>query len=107
MEFAEIKQLLDKGFTPDQIMTLAATNSEKMPEVNKDAEPVDVRAEVEIAKPEPIDDRLNNRLNTLEKSINELTKTMQANAIMHDLQPGQSVKSDMEILASVLNPAGK
>lgn len=107
MEFAEIKQLLDKGFTPDQIMKLAATNSEKTPEVTKDAEPTDVRAEVEIAKPEPIDDRLNNRLNTLEKTISELTKTIQANAIMHDLQPGQSVKSDMEILASVLNPAGK
>lgn len=105
MEFAEIKELLDKGFSPDQIMTLAATSGNKKPEVNE--EPQDVRAEVEIAKAEPNDDRLNERLNTLEKTISELTKTIQANAIMHDLQPGQSVKSDMEILASVLNPAGK
>ena len=106
MKFAQIKELLDKGFSPDQIMTLSATSENETPEI--DAEPRDVRAEVEIAKKaEPKDDRLNERLNTLEKTISELTKTIQANAIMHDLQPGQSVKSDMEILASVLNPAGK
>ena len=105
MKFAEIKELLDKGFSPDQIMTLSATSENETPEI--DAEPRDIRAEVEIAKAEPKDDRLDERLNTLEKTISELTKTIQANAIMHDLQPGQSVKSDMEILASVLNPAGK
>lgn len=105
MKFAEIKELLDKGFSPDQIMTLSATSENEMPEI--DAEPRDVRAEVPIASPIENDDQLFERINTLEKSISELTKTIQANAIMHDLQPGQSVKSDMEILASVLNPAGK
>ena len=104
MEFAEIKQLLDNGFTPDQIMTLATSKTEKL-ETPKGAE--DVRAEVPIAQPIENDDQLFERLNTLEKTIGELTKTIQANAIMHDLQPGQSVKSDMEILASVLNPSGK
>ena len=104
MEFAEIKELLDNGFKPDQIMTLAAAKTEK-PEIAKEAE--DVRAEVPIAQPIENDDQFFERLNTLEKTISELTKTIQANAIMHDLQPGQSVKSDMEILASVLNPSGK
>lgn len=104
MEFAEIKQLLDNGFKPDQIMTLATSKTEK-PETPEKAE--DVRAEVPIAQPIENDDQLFERLNTLEKTIGELTKTIQANAIMHDLQPGQSVKSDMEILASVLNPSGK
>lgn len=104
MEFAEIKQLLDNGFKPDQIMTLATAKTEKQ-EIAK--EPEDVRAEVPIAPPIENDDQLFERINTLEKTISELTKTIQANAIMHDLQPGQSVKSDMEILASVLNPSGK
>lgn len=104
MEFAEIKELLDNGFKPDQIMTLATTKTEK-PEIAK--EPEDVRAEVPIAQPIENDDQLFERINSLEKTIGELTKTIQANAIMHDLQPGQSVKSDMDILASVLNPAGK
>lgn len=104
MEFAEIKQLLDNGFKPDQIMTLATAKTEKQ-EIVK--EPEDVRAEVPIAQPIENDDQLFERINTLEKTISELTKTIQANAIMHDLQPGQSVKSDMEILASVLNPSGK
>lgn len=101
MKFAEIKELLDKGFTPDQIMTLSATDETNV------APAEDVRAEVPIAQPEQKNEKLDERLNTLEKTISELTKTIQANAIMHDLQPGQSVKSDMEILASVLNPAGK
>ena len=104
MEFAEIKQLLDNGFKPDQIMTLATAKTE-IQEIAK--EPEDVRAEVPIASPIENDEQLFERINTLEKTISELTKTIQANAIMHDLQPGQSVKSDMEILASVLNPSGK
>lgn len=105
MKFAEIKELLDKGFTPDQIMTLSATDETDVAPAETKAE--DVRAEVPIAQPEQKNEKLDERLNTLEKTISELTKTIQANAIMHDLQPGQSVKSDMEILASVLNPAGK
>lgn len=105
MKFTEIKELLDKGFTPDQIMSLSATDETDVVPAETKAE--DVCAEVPIAQPEQKNEKLDERLNTLEKTISDLTKTIQANAIMHDLQPGQSVKSDMEILASVLNPAGK
>lgn len=102
MKFTEIKELLDKGFTPEQIITLA---NEPEPEPAQVAE---VTPEPE-PKPEPTKSETftDERLNALEKSINELTKTIQANAIMTDLQPGQSVKSDMDILASVLNPGAK
>ena len=102
MKFTEIKELLDKGFTPDQIMTLAnepetATTPEPAAEAALEPKP-------EPAKSETFTDE---RLNALEKSINELTKTIQANAILNDMQPGQSVKTDMEILASVINPGSK
>lgn len=100
MKFAEIKELLDKGFTPDQIMTLAnepaVPEAPEAPEKDKAPEPK--------AEPANVSDE---RLSSLEKAVTELTKTIQANAIINDLQPGQSVKTDMEILASVINPGGK
>lgn len=98
MKFTEIKHLLDKGFTPEQIVTLA---NQPEPEETPAAEPEPVKP----AEPEkPVND---DRLTSLEKAVSELTKTIQANAILNDMQPGQSVKTDMEILASVINPGGK
>lgn len=102
MKFTEIKELLDKGFTPDQIMTLA-----NEPETATTPEPAAVAAPEPKPEPAKSETFTDERLNALEKSINELTKTIQANAIMTDLQPGQSVKTDMEILASVINPGSK
>lgn len=94
MKFTEIKELLDKGFTPEQIVNLA-NEPEQAPAPAPEPKPEQVETE-------PVNEQ---RLTALEKSIQELTKTIQANAIMNEMQPGQSVKSDMDILASVINPA--
>ena len=107
MIFTEIKELLDKGFTPDQIM-----------ELNKQPETPAVVPEPETKQPEPAAPAAPaapatpagvtaDQFNALQNSINELTKTIQANAIANSTTTGQSVEKDMDILANILNPSIK
>ena len=98
MKFSEIKILLDKGFTPDQIVTLSQETEASAPETPEPPTP-----EPETPKTEaPADDRFA----ALEKAVSELTKTIQANALYAEMTPGRSVETDMQILASVINPSG-
>lgn len=110
MIFTEIKELLDKGFTPEQIM-----------ELNKQQETPAVVTEPETTQPEPATPATpaapaapaapagvtSDQFNALQNSINELTKTIQANAIVNSTTTGQSVEKDMDILANILNPSIK
>lgn len=106
MNFSEIKELLDAGFTPEQIM-----------QINAEPEKPVTAPEAETNQPDPEPNSVSStqtpaavtaeQFKELQTAIAELTKTVQANAILNDLQPGQSVKTDMEILASVINPGSK
>lgn len=107
MIFTEIKELLDKGFTPEQIM-----------ELNKQPETPAVVPEPETKTPDPETKTVSqtettpagvtsDQFNALQNSINELTKTIQANAIANTMTTGQSVEKDMDILANILNPVIK
>lgn len=106
MIFTEIKELLDKGFTPEQIM-----------ELNKQPETPAVAPEPETKTPDPETNTVSQpekpagvtseQFNALQNSINELTKTIQANAIANTMTTGQSVEKDMDILANILNPVIK
>lgn len=106
MNFTEIKELLDRGFTPEQVMQLNA-----QPE--KPAAPS--ASEPETKQPEPTAPAAPaapagvtaDQFNALQNSINELTKTIQANAIANSTTTGQSVEKDMDILANILNPSIK
>lgn len=107
MNFAEIKELLDRGFTPEQVMQL-------------NAQPAPAASEPETNQPEPAAENTPapaapetpagvtaEQFNALQNSINELTKTIQANAIANSTTTGQSVEKDMDILANILNPSIK
>lgn len=106
MNFSEIKELLDAGFTPEQIM-----------QINAEPEKTVTVPETETKQPDPEPKTVSStetpaavtaeQFKELQTAITELTKTVQANAILNDLQPGQSVKTDMDILASVINPGSK
>lgn len=109
MNFTEIKELLDRGFTPEQVMQLnaqpekpaapAASEPEtKQPEPTAPAEPAAPAAPAGVTA---------DQFNALQNSINELTKTIQANAIANSTTTGQSVEKDMDILANILNPSIK
>ena len=106
MNFTEIKELLDRGFTPEQVMQLNA-----QPE--KPAAPS--ASEPETKQPEPTAPAAPaapagvtaDQFNALQNSINELTKMIQANAIANSTTTGQSVEKDMDILANILNPSIK
>lgn len=107
MKFAEIKELLDKGFTPEQITTLVNEPEVREPDVCEPETKTVAAEQIPTENVSVSETKTEERLTTLEKAINELTKTIQANAIINEMQPGQSVKTDMDILASVLNPGGK
>lgn len=94
MNFTEIKELLDKGFTPEQVMQL---NAQPAPDVS---EPETKQPDPETETPAGVTAE---QFNALQQSINELTKTIQANAIANNTT-GQSVEKDMDILANILNP---
>lgn len=99
MNFTEIKELLDKGFTPEQVMQLHA-------------QPAPAASEPETTQPEPAAPAspagvTADQFNALQNSINELIKTIQANAIANSTTTGQSVEKDMDILANILNPSLK
>ena len=109
MEFTEIKELLDRGFTPDQIMQLNAQPEKPAasePET-KQPEPTAPAAPATPAAPTAPAGVTADQFNALQNSINELTKTIQANAIANSTTTGQSVEKDMDILANILNPSIK
>jgi len=106
MIFTEIKELLDKGFTPDQIMEL--NKQPETPAVVPEPETKTSDPAVEkVPTPETPAGVTSDQFNALQNSINELTKTIQANAIANTMTTGQSVEKDMDILANILNPVIK
>ena len=108
MNFTEIKELLDRGFTPEQVMQLNAQPEKPAPAASepekKQPEPAAPTAPAAPAAPAGV---TADQFNALQNSINELTKTIQANAIANSTTTGQSVEKDMDILANILNPSIK
>lgn len=108
MNFTEIKELLDKGFTPEQVMQLHAQPAPAASEPEtKQPEPATPAAPTAPAAPAAAAGVTAEQFNALQNSINELTKTIQANAIANSTTTGQSVEKDMDILANILNPSIK
>jgi len=107
MNFSEIKELLDAGFTPEQIMQIHAEPEKPVTVSETETKTTDPEIKT-VSQPETITAAVTSeQFKELQNAITELTKTVQANAILNDLQPGQSVKTDMDILASVINPGSK
>lgn len=106
MNFSEIKELLDAGFTPEQIMQINAEPEKPVSVPETETKQLDPEPKTVPGTETPAA-VTSEQFKELQNAITELTKTVQANAILNDLQPGQSVKTDMDILASVINPGSK
>lgn len=107
MNFTEIKELLDRGFTPEQVMQLNVQPEKPAPAVSEPETKQSDPAEKNVSAPETPAGVTAEQFNALQQSINELTKTIQANAIANSTTTGQSVEKDMDILANILNPSIK
>lgn len=110
MKYTEIKELLDKGFTPEYIMNMGedSDNSEKSSEPSGQ----------DPAKDDPAKDEPNNggdvaaqiaaALKPVTDSMNEVLKEMQAANIMASRQPGDDKTITAEdALASIIMPPAK
>lgn len=112
MKYAEIKELLDKGFTPEYIMNMGedSDNSEKSSEPSGQ-DPADDSAH---AKNEPENNggdvaaQIAAALKPVTESMNEVLKEMQAANIMASRQPGDDKTITAEdALASIIMPPAK
>lgn len=104
MNFTEIKELLDQGFTPAQIteLTKQPKSETKDAENQKSAQdpaqdPADGLTTKNQFSPEMI--------NSLNAAIKELTHTIQANALLSDQQPERNNAAAVDdMLAAIINP---
>ena len=99
MKFAEIKELLDKGFTPEQVMQLNEKADEPMKEEPEKKEEQPKAAQPDLAE--------NDVLKELKTVITDLTHTIQANALLTDSQPKRETSSVDSVLAAIIDPPRK
>lgn len=88
MQFGEIKQLLDAGFTHDEIMSICGGNVSDVKQVAPETPP----AEPETVKPEPVADttpieseqeKAYPDFDKLNQTMNQLIKTIQSSNLAH------------------------
>ena len=88
MQFGEIKQLLDAGFTHDEIMSICGGNVSDDKQVASETSP----AEPETVKPEPVADttpiesgqeKIYPDFDKLNQTMNQLIKTIQSSNLAH------------------------
>lgn len=105
--FAEIEQMLEKGFTPEQITSM--TNSPAAGEDQAQGDGEQVKNTENPAPAEPAADTAPAWAQTLTDSINGLKRTMQAAALAGAQQtPPVSVDEQAaEALASIIAPTFK
>ena len=116
----QVFSLLDKGFSRDDIMVLVGSGTqaetakqepepepEQEPEQNPEPDPADKAAEpAKPAKPEPAQEsETDKRLDSLEKSISGLLKTIQTQNLVNDSfgKAGKSLEEQTDdIMATII-----
>lgn len=103
MNFAEIEKLLDKGFTPDQIMQLQDAASKDDADQKQDPTSADQKQD-----PAPADQKQDapDWAQALTESISGLRKTIQAQALAAAQQSVPKSVDDMaqDALAAIIAP---
>lgn len=107
MKYAEIEKLLDKGFTPDQIMALAAgavSPAETAP-AETPADPAAPETVEQSSQPvrteyvEPAEPEWAKKLN---ENINGMKRAIQAQNIAQDLSNGEKPVTAEDVLLEVI-----
>ena len=107
MKYAEIEKLLDKGFTPDQIMALAA-GTVPQAEAAPAETPVDPAAPETVEQSsqpvrteyvEPAEPEWAKKLN---ENINGMKRAIQAQAIAQDLSDGKKPETAEDIMLGMI-----
>jgi len=110
MNFSEVKQLLDAGFTADEIRQMNAPAAEPVPEPDGTQEPQPAAApEEQQPKPQPTTaPELDEKLTGLNNTINQLIKTIQASNLQNnfrDSTPEVELEKEVDdIMKSIIRP---
>ena len=106
MKYEEILKLLDKGFSPDQVMQLATAPEPKAEPIQEEAPavqldppetpPAVIRERVVEEQPEPEWAR------KLNENLTRLTNTMHAQAIQQDLGKEEKKETPEDIMLGML-----
>lgn len=106
MNFSEVKQLLDAGFTADEIRQMNAPAAEPVPETDgtpEEPQPAAAPEQTPAAAPE-----LDERLTGLNNTINQLIKTIQASNLQNnfrDSTPEVELEKQVDdIMKSIIRP---
>lgn len=107
MNFSEVKQLLDAGFTADEIRQMSAPAAEPVPETDgtqDEPQPEEQQPEQTPAAAPELDEKLTGLNNT----INQLIKTIQASNLQNnfrDSTPEVELEKQVDdIMKSIIRP---
>ena len=106
MTFDQITQLLDRGMTPDQIMTAINTPA-PAPDPAPVPDPAPAPDPAPVPDPAPAPEGPS--MQDIMSAISGLTKTIQAAAVFSVQQPGASEKTPdaFDIMKQLVNPVDK
>ena len=107
MKYAEIEKLLDKGFTPDQIMALAAGTVPQaetaLAEIPADpAAPETVEQNSQPVRTEYVEPAEPEWAKKLNENINGMKRAIQAQNIAQDLSNGEKPATAEDVLLGVI-----
>ena len=102
MKYEQIIALLDRGLTPEQIVTLGQAPDTIVPQ----DEPEPPQQEADPIQ-EPASNPVPEWAASLQMSIDRMTNALHANAIMRQQMPEQHVMTPEEALAEVIAPPKK
>lgn len=108
MDFEQIKYMLDRGFSRDDIMTLSGVSGGDAPRVSTpEPVPAPVASEPEPAVAEPIappDNGTEALLREVLGGIQGLTKTIQASQTLTGIQSAPEDRTSHNATARIINP---
>ena len=112
MNYGEVKQLLDAGFTHDEIMSIIGNNPQNPQTFQQmdsmdDPEPAAVNLEPAAVNPEPADD--NGKFDQLNETMNRLIRTIQSsnlqNASINTMPDKIDLATEVDkVMASIIRP---
>lgn len=119
-----LEKLLDAGFSKDEIIALARDEPMNAPAAAADPAAAEATAEQAAAdpaaaevpsepaavqkekEPEPVNDKMSERLSLIEGNLEKLTRAIQANAVAQSSFPGetQNAPTAEDMLAEIIRP---
>ena len=106
-ELETILALLDRGLTIEQVMTLAGQTVAQAVPKEPPKEPKEQPKEEPKEEPKPLTlEDLQKNFIELQKGMETLTATVQANAIQNSKMPEAHTKDVNDVIAEIIDPKG-